>query len=343
MGVTLRKGKRTSKGIALYLDISAPGMKRKREWIGLYGTDAETMKLANRIRKNREMQIAARKNHVYSGVEDDLNFLKIHEEYKHQKDHRVYKSVLLKFQKFAGGNEYYPVDRLDNRTAEKFKKHLQSTLKGETPFGYFKKFKRMTKDLKSRGVIAFDPCEGIRNENPTRNDLKKDVLFTEEIKKLYATPCDNELVKKAFLFAFNAGGLRHCDVADLTWKEVKLQDKMIVFSQNKTGVQNMIPLNENAMDILVTLPHDDEKVFPGLDMHQTNAALKKWAEKAEVNKHVTFGVARHSHATTIIEHTGNAKVASQLLGHTSMRNTEKYIHILDKARRDAVNKIPRME
>ena len=107
--------------------------------------------------------------------------------------------------------------------------------------------------------------------------------------------------------------------------------------QSKTSRQVIIPLNENAITILSELDQRSETVFSFPSDVTVRYHLKKWAEKAGLKKHVTFGVARHSFVTGILIGTGILKIASNLAGHSSITMTERYAHILDEEKRSAVN------
>jgi site-specific recombinase XerD len=48
---------------------------------------------------------------------------------------------------------------------------------------------------------------------------------------------------------------------------------------------------------------------------------------------------RHNFATTALKATGNLAIVRDLLGHASIKTTEKYAHVLMEDLREAVRKI----
>lgn len=48
---------------------------------------------------------------------------------------------------------------------------------------------------------------------------EKDSLTLEEVRKLYATPCEKDVIRRAALFSCLTGLLRS-DVLDLTWNNI---------------------------------------------------------------------------------------------------------------------------
>lgn len=55
---------------------------------------------------------------------------------------------------------------------------------------------------------------------------------------------------------------------------------------------------------------------------------------------VLFHCARHSFVTNLMLNGANIKTASELAGHSTIRHTEKYVHIVDEIKREAVNSLP---
>ena len=74
-----------------------------------------------------------------------------------------------------------------------------------------------------------------------------------------------------------------------------------------------------------------ETVFPCPSNQYTNRALKVVAEKAGINKNLTFHVARHTFATTVTLEKGiSIESVSHMLGHSSIRTTQVYSKVKQK-------------
>jgi len=62
--------------------------------------------------------------------------------------------------------------------------------------------------------------------------------------------------------------------------------------------------------------------------------------KAGITKDITFHCARHTHATLLLANGVDIYTVSKLLGHKEIKTTQVYARIIDKNKKEAVNKIP---
>jgi integrase len=60
---------------------------------------------------------------------------------------------------------------------------------------------------------------------------------------------------------------------------------------------------------------------------------------AGIPREFRFHDLRHDFGTSILRATGNIKVAKELLGHSDMRMTERYAHVMNEQMRAAVEAI----
>ena len=159
------------------------------------------------------------------------------------------------------------------------------------------------------------------------------------MKRLIVTPCRNRELKAAFLFSCFCG-LRISDLESLCWKHIiKNNGKwQVEITQFKTGVQLYLPLNMNARK---WLPEQsgatpDTPVFPKLNRGY-KAVLCDWVKEAGIYKHVCFHTSRHTFATLALTAGVDIYTTSQLLGHTTIRHTQRYAKIINSKKDDAVS------
>ncbi len=110
--------------------------------------------------------------------------------------------------------------------------------------------------------------------------------------------------------------------------------------QQKTGVPALINLNSTANKLLGTRAENKDLVF-SLPSHTACLKhLRNWVSDAKITKKITWHCARHSFGTNLLFYGTDAKTASGLLGHTSMKYTERYLHIADSRKEQAINNLP---
>lgn len=85
-----------------------------------------------------------------------------------------------------------------------------------------------------------------------------------------------------------------------------------------------------------------EKIFPLPHNSICRKHLKEWVKQAGINKHITWHCARHSFAVNVLSAGVNIKTVSSLLGHASIKMTEKYLHVIDNQKKDAMNSLGRI-
>lgn len=349
--IKLRETPTAKNRLALYLDWSKNN-KRHREYINLIAFakpktvlekhhNKEVYEKAEYLRNERERQF-------FSDEIDDimeqkkiknLDFYTFFDDYLNnytKKDKRVMRAVYLLFKEFAPPP--LSTKQIDEILCTKFKEFLENRLRGESPQGYFARFKKFLL-FSSRGkdrIFKQSPANDIKNFKVEKS-LEKDTLTIEEIRALVSSDCGNKDVKRAFLFACNTG-LRFVDIKALKWENIKGDN--LVLKQAKTDINVKIFLNENAKQFLGNKGKEDEFVFNLPSHNATIKNLEYWAKRAGIEKHITFHCARHTFGTLLAYYENDILTISKLMGHTSLKHTTKYIRVAEEIKKKAVNSIP---
>ena len=167
--------------------------------------------------------------------------------------------------------------------------------------------------------------------------VKRETLTLEEAELLAQTPCENEVLKRAFFFAILTG-IRLCDIHELTWGEIQKTSTgwRVDFTQRKTHVVDYLPINEQAYSLCGEPGEHDQQIFAGLTGSSwISRPLKKWISASGIKKHITFHCSRHTFATLQLENGTDIFVVKGMLGHTNVKTTQIYAHIVDKSKRNA--------
>lgn len=377
MKVHLRQRKQTKDGkISLYLEIYKGTIKteegktkalRDYEYLDLYlidnpknkrerQTNKETLELAKSIKAKRELEI---KNGQYGfkrkGNNQNANFIEYYkkivdrkEETKARGTHTTWDSAYKQMLKYAG--EKVPFRIIDEDFCEGFKDHLCTvektsgdTLANSTIHSYFGTFRLALKEAVKDKIITYNPADDI--ELPTVKTPKKEHLTKEELRAVAKEECRYPVLKNAFMFACLTG-LRWSDIQNLTWSNIEELDEgwRVTFHQQKTDGLQYHDIPENAHKYLGEREADDERVFKGLKYSSyMNVALQRWMMKAGITKNITFHCARHTYAILQLELGADIYTVSKLLGHKNLKTTQVYADIVDKKKREAVNRLNEIE
>lgn len=109
----------------------------------------------------------------------------------------------------------------------------------------------------------------------------------------------------------------------------------------KTDEPIYLPLSDRAMKWLPKKGNakDTDKVFDLPTTTRISIILDNWAKAAEIKKHITFHIARHSFATMMLTLDVDLYTTSKLLGHKNIATTQIYAKIIDQKKDDAVNRV----
>ena len=134
-----------------------------------------------------------------------------------------------------------------------------------------------------------------------------------------------------------ATGLRASEVVHLKLTDIDPERMLIRVNQGKGRKDRYVMLSARLLDVLrqyqQNRPPPTEWLFPGqrpdkpLDRVTVHRLLKKAQKIAGIPGQVYTHLLRHSFATHLMEHGTSIRVIQTLLGHRSIRTTEKYLHV----------------
>lgn len=345
---------------------------RKREFLKLYLWQAprtpierqqnkETLELAKKIKFERGQELLESAEGYRLKKDRDINFLDYFQSYIDnytKKDYRMVIIALKRFRDFLQETEGYnkfvkrlKPEQINKEMVEAYTEYLQTRSIGEGAKSIYARFKKVVKYAVEHDVIIKNPCDGITIKADEQT-LKKDILSEEEIKRLIETRHEkgNPNIRRAFIFCLYCG-LRFCDVKDLTFANVDYSNKLLKFEQSKTKGHSInsgviIPLNDGLLR-LIGEPENPQKrnelIFPLPSYEMCLKSLKRWVKRANINKNISWHCARHSFAVNILNNGANIKTVASLLGHSSLKHTEKYTRAIDSLKQEAINSLPELK
>lgn len=175
----------------------------------------------------------------------------------------------------------------------------------------------------------------LKFEEVDRESLTKDELATIENGTL-----DNQrLVRVRDMFVFSCyTGLAYIDMISLKADDISIGidgGYWIFVRRKKSNKPVRVPLLPEAMAVLNKYKNSDHvkafgTVFPMISNQKVNQYLKEIATKLNIEKPITFHLARHTFATTVTLTNGvPIETVSKMLGHTNIRTTQIYSKVIE--------------
>ncbi|ATN07287.1 MULTISPECIES: site-specific integrase [Weeksellaceae] len=215
----------------------------------------------------------------------------------------------------------------------------EKSCSNNTAVKYVKKnFGKIIRNCIANGWITKDP---FLNYKSSFDEVTRTFLTEEEIEKLFNKDFKNERLSQVrYIFLFSCfTGLAYIDTQNLTHKNIRVGldgNKWIFTNRQKTKTASNIPLLPQAEEIIKKYRNhptclNNGKLLPILSNQKMNCYLKEIADLCEIDKELTYHIARHTFATTITLSNGvPIESVSKMLGHKNIKTTQHYAKILDQ-------------
>lgn len=330
----------------------------------------DTMALAEKIKFERQQeQLEGEKGYRLKKA-NKVDFLVFFQEYLDaytKKDVRMIQIALQRFKDFLRDTPEYThylrgikPQQINNEMMEAFTEYLQSRSIGEGAKSIYQRFKKVYKSCAVKCDINYQkPFLNADGKSITitidEGAIVKDFLSPEEEKQLMATHYtgENPEIRNAFVFCLYTG-MRFCDVKDLTFGNFDFANRLLTYEQNKTKGHSKkskvtLPVTDTLLSLLGEQPEAREKselVFALPSHTMCLKALRRWTKRAGINKHITWHCARHSFGTnmaaTAAQKGFSVRVVQDMMGHSSLKYTERYTRVVDEQKKQAMAELNKL-
>jgi site-specific recombinase XerD len=347
MSVKLRKRKNQDGTTSLLLDIYHNGERRyqflkhlrltKGTSIADRQKNKENFELAQKIATKQAQELAAGEYNIVTETGKKTlvtEWMQAYIDKYKKKDVRNMQGALNRFKSFLTDSKIYALSfgRINDVIISDFQEYLRERSTGEGASSYFARFKKMMKQAYRQKLMDRNPAADV----PTIQGKakRKDTLTIEEIQILAATSTESTEVKRAFLFSC-VTGLRWIDIKNLRWASIN--NKAINIKQSKTGNDVHINLNETALNILGKNGESNDFVFDLPTANGANKTIKAWVKRAKISKEISYHNSRHSFGTNLIFMGADITTASNLLGHSTLKHTSRYVKAANELKERATD------
>lgn len=244
------------------------------------------------------------------------------------------------------------LDEITPAMIEQFKQHR---LSGMTQYKQTRKPATVNRELMvlsriftlaiDEGHIAINPCSRVKRLRVSNGRTR--YLTYEEEAKLLSNLADQPQTRNIVILALHTG-MRRGEIFDFKWKDVDFAREVINIPHTKTYKSRVVMMNEVVLQMLKDLREadpdasDSSHVFAsektGGRLNNIKNSFHTALRKSGI-KDFRFHDLRHSAGTRLADAGVHIAVIAEILGHSKLEMTKRYVHAADKAKREAMAKL----
>ena len=291
-------------------------------------------------------------------LEDKLAAYLEYCEYRKELDRKTLKAYRIDLRQYF---EYICVDEPDKEKIEEYVTHLHKSYKQKTVKRKIASIKAFYNYLEETEIIAERPFRKIKVKFKETVTLPR-IIPREEIEKLlnhmYQCLNENDKASRKFMLrdvavieVFFATGARVYEISNIRDDSINLNTGLIRL-MGKGGKERYVQIsNTSILEVLKKYYDENEQSIKKSGYFFVNnresryteqsirLMLKKYTKQAGIERNITPHMFRHSFATYLIEEGVDVSCVQQILGHSSIKTTQIYIHIAAKKQAEILKEL----
>jgi integrase/recombinase XerD len=291
-------------------------------------------------------------------LEDKLAAYLEYCEYRKELDRKTLKAYRIDLRQYF---EYICVDEPDKEKIEEYVTHLHKSYKQKTVKRKIASIKAFYNYLEETEIIAESPFRKIKVKFKETVTLPR-IIPREEIEKLlnhmYQCLNENDKASRKFMLrdvavieVFFATGARVYEISNIRDDSINLNTGLIRL-MGKGGKERYVQIsNTSILEVLKKYYDENEQSIKKSGYFFVNnresryteqsirLMLKKYTKQAGIERNITPHMFRHSFATYLIEEGVDVSCVQQILGHSSIKTTQIYIHIAAKKQAEILKEL----
>lgn len=303
-------------------------------------TGATTLKEAEKMENAFKYKLQQIQNGVIPKEERNLPLYKLKQIYlaysetnnRNFKNNIYYINIIMDY-----FGENTPAQKLLPQKIESFKEWLkiERKLKNSSINRYLEILSKMFNLGIDNRLISQNPVNKVKKLLEDNHKVR--FLTKDEEDRLYkALP---EFLKPIVTTALQTG-MRKGEILNLKWSNIDFEYGFIELLKTKSGKARKIPISDKLKQVLNKQDKNNQYVFmnpeTGLPYVDIKKSFNKAMEKAGI-KNFRFHDLRHTVATRLVEKGIDLLVVMDILGHSKIETTMRYLHPIPKRKSDAIS------
>lgn len=199
----------------------------------------------------------------------------------------------------------------------------------------------------SNNIIDKNIAENI---NIPKVDKSKEPTFLDldgARELLNAVDGRHEVRDRTIITLFLTTGLRVSELANLD--ESDIEGSSLYIRSGKGNKSRVVQLNEQTKSLLNDYLEQKQNRCDGalftsqkgnrMAVPSIQGMVKKYVRKAGLDDNISVHSLRHTNATMLLDSGVNVRTIQEILGHSSLEVTQRYLHVSKKDKQSAVDKI----
>lgn len=265
-------------------------------------------------------------------------------EFRKELDTKTIKAYRIDLRQFF---EFVHMEEPEREEIEKYITELHKRFKQKTVKRKIASVKAFYNYLEEEEILQDNPFRRIRVKFKENVTLPR-IIPRNEIEQMlnYMYQCRSMDLKEKFLLRdivvvemFFATGARVCEISHIRKECIDL-DSGLIRIMGKGGKERYVQIGEPEVLRLIRQYYTENKSMiqksgyffvnrrgARYTEQSIRGMIQKYAEQAGIERHITPHMFRHSFATYLIEEGVDISCVQQILGHSSIRTTQIYIHV----------------
>jgi len=302
--------------------------------------------------KSREEAVIALQSNVYQIFSKQHNLKTEKEKIEFKEFAKIYIENYAKVKKKSWKSDYsflsahlipyFKGNQLDEITQLQVEKYIAMRIEDEVTKSTINRelacLRKMLNKAIDWGYGDDNPVSRVKFFSEKDNLIERILTEDEERLLLKLSP---EQLKSIIIFAIHTG-MRKSEILSMKWKNIDLEKREIKVDNTKSGKSRIVPINEELYVELLELKRKSGNSIwlfqnPKTEnpLKDVKRSFKEACRKAGIQD-LRFHDFRHTFASRLIEKGVDIITVKDLLGHSTVKITERYTHSNRNQKRNAV-------
>lgn len=330
---------KTSRSKYYYLNIYYEGRRYR------LSTKTDDIKIAKRILKIREGELALKKFNIPTESEERMLLDEFSEKYliysqknKAPGTFEIEKYALNKLCEVLNNKLLKNINLMD---CENYKIKRSSSVAKTTVNIEIRTLKSIFQTAKKWNYLVHNPFKEVKQFKIQSSNVPQ-YLTKEQIKDILNVIREPEFKNLILFYLYT--GCRRNEALNLYWKDINFKNNTITFSLTKSGSRRTIPISLNLLNILELMKvkntdkNMDKKVFNFLPSYVTHK-FRKYLKLIGFEYGKSIHILRHTFASHLVMSGVDLYTVKKLLGHSDIKITEIYSHLAPDYLKNSISKL----